>query len=169
MADPHICDELDKLDTLIVILYRLALTGAAIVLSVIPWQEAAATTALIITSLIAATTVHIYDKRFRFLILSCGIFAAIWQLSGLWSPLASGAALSVFSALALKEYFCFKIKLLLITPLVLAVYWFGNVYQQTNISMAFGITGALMLSVMAFLKWRMPIHYDIGNKSFYQI
>lgn len=169
MADPHIQSELDNLDILTVILYRCALTLSAAVMSVIAWESDMATQAIVISALIAGSTVHVYDKRFRLLILGSGLFAAVWQMLGLWSPLALGAALFTFSALAIKEYFCFQLRALILTPLALAGFWFCLVFGQEQISIAFSMTGAILLAVAAFAKWRMPLHFDIGDKSRYQI
>ncbi|KLV05363.1 membrane protein [Photobacterium aquae] len=169
MADPHIQCELDFLDKLTVLLYRSALTASAGILSILAWETQAATTALVIAALLATTTVHIYDKRFRWLILGSALFATCWQLMGLWSPLAMGAALFAFSALTIKEYFCFQLKALLVTPVALGGFWFCYVFDQQQISIAFSMTGAILLAVAAFSKWRMPLHYDIGDKSRYQI
>ncbi|MGF1759996.1 DUF2301 domain-containing membrane protein [Photobacterium sagamiensis] len=169
MADPHIKSNLDGLDKLTVLLYRCALTFSAAVMSIVAWEADIATSALVIAALIASSTVHIYDKRFRWLIQGSGLFAAIWLLTGLWQPLALGAALFTFSALAIKEYFCFQLKALLATPVVLAGFWFCLVFNQPQISMVFGIFGAILLAVAAFSKWRMPLHYDIGDKTRYQV
>ena len=169
MADPHFQSELDNLDKLTVILYRTALTAAAGIMSILAWEIDVGTTALVIAAILATTTVHIYDKRFRWLILGSALFAVCWLLAGLWTPLALGAALFSFSALAIKEYFCFQLKPLLLTPLALAGFWFCLVFNQTQISIAFSMTGAILLAVAAFSKWRMPMHYDIGDKSKYQI
>ncbi|SPY30148.1 hypothetical protein [Photobacterium damselae] len=68
MADPHIQCELDGLDKLTVLLYRSSLTFAAGVMSIIAWEFNFGTVAIIIAALLASTTVHIYDKRFRWLI-----------------------------------------------------------------------------------------------------
>ena len=88
MADPHIKCELDLLDKLTVVLYRSALTIAALIMAIIGYETIQATPFLIIVALLASTTVHIYDKRFRWLIQGAGLFAAIWLIAGLWQPLA---------------------------------------------------------------------------------
>ncbi|WP_305809955.1 hypothetical protein [Photobacterium kishitanii] len=93
----------------------------------------------------ASTTVHIYDKRFRWLIQGAGLFSAIWFMSGLWQPLALGAALFVFSALSIKEYFCFKVKILLLTPVALAGFWFCLVFNVANAAIGLAIVGAALL------------------------
>ncbi|HIF9366016.1 TPA: DUF2301 domain-containing membrane protein [Photobacterium damselae] len=169
MADPHIQCELDGLDKLTVLLYRSSLTFSAGVMSIIAWEFNFGTVAIIIAALLASTTVHIYDKRFRWLIQGAGLFASVWYMTGLWSPLAQGAALFVFSALAVKEYFCFQLKILLVTPLALAGFWFCQVFGQAQISILFSMASAILLAVAAFSKWRMPLHFDIGDKSRYQI
>ncbi|MGF1873073.1 DUF2301 domain-containing membrane protein [Photobacterium indicum] len=169
MADPHIKCELDGLDKLTVLLYRCALTFSAIIMSIVAWEPTFAIPALVIAALIASSTVHIYDKRFRWLIQGSGLFAAIWLISGLWQPLALGAALFAFSALAIKEYFCFQLKILMLTPIALAGFWFCLVFGQEHISIAFSMSGSILLAVTAFSKWRMPLHYDIGDKTRYQV
>ncbi|MBY3787956.1 hypothetical protein HPQ32_05810 [Photobacterium carnosum] len=169
MADPHIKCELDILDKLTVILYRSAFTLAAIIMAVIGTEPHTATPFLVIVALLASTTVHIYDKRFRWLIQGAGLFAAIWLISGLWQPLALGAALFVFSALSIKEYFCFRVKILLLTPLILAAFWFCFVFNVMHVAIGFAMVGAALLAFAAFSKWRMPLHFDIGDKSRYQV
>ncbi|KLV07857.1 MULTISPECIES: DUF2301 domain-containing membrane protein [Photobacterium] len=169
MADPQIQCQLDAIDKLTVILYRSALTAGSGLMSVAAWENDFAATGLIMAALIATTTVHIYDKRFRWLILGSALFATLWQLSGLWAPLGLGAALFAFSALAVKEYYCFKLKVLLITPLVLAGFWAGLVLSIPQLMIACSMAGAILLAVAAFSKWRMPLHYDIGDKSRYEV
>ncbi|WP_428457906.1 DUF2301 domain-containing membrane protein [Photobacterium makurazakiensis] len=169
MADPHIQCELDALDKLTVILYRCALSASAVIMALIAWEPNLAGTGLIMAALIATTTVHIYDKRFRWLILGSALFATIWQMTGIWFPLAIGAALFSFSALAIKEYFCFQLKVLLLTPLCLAGFWFCFVLGSTQLSIVFSMASAVLLAIAAFSKWRMPLHYDIGDKTRYQV
>ncbi|OAN11567.1 hypothetical protein A3K86_21840 [Photobacterium jeanii] len=169
MADPHIKSPLDVLDIITVVLYRTALTVGAITLSILAWEFDTAAGVLVGAALIASSTVHIYDKRFRWLIQGSGLFAALWFMSGLWLPLAVGAALFSFSALAVKEYFCFQLKVLLATPLALAGFWFCWVFEQQQISIIFSMSGAILLAVAAASKWRMPLHFDIGDKSRYQV
>lgn len=169
MADPHIKCELDGLDKLTVILYRSALTVAALIMAIIGYETLQATPFLVIVALLASTTVHIYDKRFRWLIQGAGLFAAIWLIADLWQPLALGAALFVFSALSVKEYFCFQIKALLLTPIVLAGFWFCLIINVPAGVIACAMLGAILLGVAAFSKWRMPLHFDIGDKTRYQM
>ena len=169
MADPHIKCDLDILDKLTVILYRSAFTLAAVIMAIIGSETNTATPFLVIVALLASTTVHIYDKRFRWLIQGAGLFAAIWFMAGLWQPLALGAALFVFSALSIKEYFCFKVKALLLTPIILAGFWFCLVFNLISIAIGFAVVGAALLAFAAFSKWRMPLHFDIGDKSRYQV
>ncbi|MGF1717608.1 DUF2301 domain-containing membrane protein [Photobacterium chitinilyticum] len=169
MADPHIQSQLDSLDKLTVILYRGALTASAAIMLLMVWGSSFAISAMVVAALIAACTVHIYDKRFRWLIVGSGMFASIWLTLDIWPPLALGAALFTFSALAIKEYFCFRLKILTLTPLTLAAFWFCFAFGQEQISIAFGIIGAILLATAAIAKWRMPIHYDIGDKSRYQV
>lgn len=169
MADPHIKCELDGLDKLTVILYRSSLTIAALLMTIIASEINTASPFLIIVALLASTTVHIYDKRFRWLIQGAGLFAAIWLIAGLWQPLALGAALFVFSALSVKEYFCFRVKALLFTPIALAGFWFSFVFNIMPVAIGFAMAGAVLLAFAAFSKWRMPLHFDIGDKSRYQV
>ncbi len=109
-------------------------------------------------ALLASTTVHIYDKRFRWLIQGAGFILAIWFMSGLWQPLALGAALFVFSALSIKEYFCFKSQNIVTDPVALAGFWFCLVFNVANAAIGLAIVGAALLAYAAFSKWRMPLH-----------
>ena len=55
MADPHIKCELDLLDKLTVVLYRSALTIAAVIMAIIGYETIQATPFLIIVALLAST------------------------------------------------------------------------------------------------------------------
>ncbi|UJF18329.1 DUF2301 domain-containing membrane protein [Vibrio sp. SS-MA-C1-2] len=175
MADPHIKSQLDFIDLITVIFYRLALisAGGALILSY--WMPDLSAIILIVSVVFSSRCLHIYNKFFRWLLDGAGIFATVLWISGLMPHLAIGAALFVYSGLAFKEYFCFRLKILLLIPIALIGYWFFSainfsaIPNQIMVSTAFSIIGGGLLILCGIYKFKMPLHYDIGDKTAYQV
>ena len=178
MANPEIESELDGIDRLCVCLYRLGLSLAAFLLLVkgislligkdfLPqpfWLAA-----LVVASGLCGLCLHIYDKRIRFILQ---LFA--WgglTLSAMGAPdlLALGAALATLAGLAFKEQFCFAIPGIRAVPLMLPILW-GALWAQLNwVAAPLALASGLLLCLLSLAKWRMPLHFDIGDKGRYQI
>lgn len=138
---------------------------------------------------------HIYMKQFRWLIgasswLGLLLLAAAWGLGptgphvspasevgyvgyGIVDRLLLAGAVGflavALSAFALKEQFCFKIPLQRLVPLsLIALVVMLLVNQPLGAAVALTVA-AVAYSVLAVSKLRMPLHYDIGDKSKYQV
>ena len=194
MADPQHTPKLDAHDALTVRLYRVGLTlGASTTLLLSGWmlgvnqffaiQSDLAVRALELIlglgSAFALVNLHLYDKRVRWIIVGSGV-AGLWLMasSSLFSMpwiehlifhAGLGFVFVVYSALALKEQFCFRIPGLKLVPLFLATSLIPAVLQQPVIFGALLLPAGLCMGLLSLAKWRMPLGHDIGDKSNYQV
>jgi hypothetical protein len=73
------------------------------------------------------------------------------------------------SAFALKEQFCFQLKALRLVPVFLGISAFALWLEVVVLSAPLlGLTG-LIYARLALAKATMPLHFDIGDKSKYQV
>lgn len=181
MANPEHVPELDGFDRLTVVLYRSGLAIGTVgvgLLALAPWisLDIAAPYALTLLGVqLAAACMHLYDKRIRWIIGASAHLGAWLVVAGLFAELSLvrdaglGFGFVTLSAFALKERFCFRIPLLRAVPLFLAA---GLVPLVLSIPLGttilFGLA-TLPLGVLCVAKWRMPLHFDVGDKSAYQI
>ena len=190
MANPEHIPELDSFDELTVKLYRSGLSIAAFALawagvlqlliainaldSNTPWVHRAWILCLIGTAG-AITNMHLYDKRIRWFIgISGWIGAALLAGSGgiesRWFYTAGLGFLFVsLSAYALKEQFCFRIPGLRLVPLLLATSLIPLLTGHPAIAGLLLLCSGLIYTALVIAKWRMPLHFDVGNKSQYQL
>jgi len=178
MANPEIESQLDGIDKLTVLLYRLGLSGAALLLlsrgaallshgDLLPPAQWLMLQAL--ASAICAFSLHIYDKRIRLILQGLGWGALALAAVGAPDALVLGAALATLSGLAFKEQFCFAIPGIKLVPILLPALWLLEWLRvEWAAALAALICGAL-LTLLAQAKWQMPLHFDIGDKGRYQI
>ena len=185
MADPHHQEDLDGFDRLTVVLYRTGLSVAAIGLAIsattsvtapewlpLSWFVTTASIAL------AASSIHLYHRVFRWIFGALAWLGLVLQLGSAHVPAALapwvwhaglGFLFATLSAFALKERFCFRIPGLRWVPLLLAGSLPALVLDAPEgAALPIGLSSAL-LGVLAIAKWRMPLHFDIGDRSKYQI
>lgn len=168
MADPHIKSPMDFWDYLTVILYRCGFILAAIMTALLPYQPAVAQLGILIAAALCASSLHIYLKHFRLLLQMATWVALLCQISG-FPTLALGAAFFTLGGLCFKEYFCFKVFALNLQPLLLALLWFAVFSSIALLSQIMSLVCALLFLILAVKKWQMPLHFDIGDKSKYQV
>ncbi|WP_439328081.1 DUF2301 domain-containing membrane protein [Lonepinella sp. BR2357] len=167
MADPHIKSPMDVLDKLTVCLYRSGFVFAAIFTALLPYYEFAHI-GLLAAALLCASSLHIYLKSFRLLLQFATWLALFFQIIG-QTELALGAALVTLGGLCFKEYFCFRIFALNLMPIFVALLWVTKVMQITLGLQILCVICTALFTVLAIQKWRMPLHFDIGDKGKYQI
>lgn len=168
MADPHIQSPMDFWDYLTVILYRLGFGVAAVMLGVLPFSPSIAHNGLLIAAAMLASSLHLYLKSIRLSLQFALWIGLLCQIFGVPS-LALGAALLVLAGLSYKEYFCFRIIGLNYQPLSLALLWLSLQFGWQPLTYALCALSSLLLCVLSVQKWRMPLHFDIGDKTKYQI
>ena len=179
MANPEHIAKLDGFDQATVVLYRLGLavatSGVAMlaVLSGLGRPDAPAVLVILLGTLMSVLNVHLYDKRVRWVIVAAAQVGAVLIVAGAWHELLGRAGLGFLfvslSGFALKEQFCFKIPGLRLVPLFLATGLIPLVFGVgVGAAVLFGVA-SLPMMVLAVAKWRMPLHFDIGNKAAYQI
>lgn len=83
--------------------------------------------------------------------------------------LALGAMLLVIGGLSYKEYFCFRVFGLNFQPIFVAVLWTAVALELTVLVQVLSLICSVLLLVLSIQKWRMPLHFDIGDKTKYQI
>ncbi|QIW15381.1 hypothetical protein A4G20_03045 [Pasteurellaceae bacterium RH1A] len=168
MADPHIKSPMDFWDYLTVIIYRSGFVLAALALFALPYFPHEASLAALIAGTMLASSLHLYLKHFRLIFqfaMWIGLLCFIFNLP----LLALGAAFLVIGGLCYKEYFCFRVFGLNFQPLLLALLWAAFALQLTLMVQILSLVCGLLLALLAFQKWRMPLHFDIGDKSKYQV
>lgn len=169
MADPDIESPMDKLDHLNVLLYRLGFTLAAPVIALLPWQpESWLLQLAFVCAVLCASSLHIYNKSFR-LVLQFATWVGLLLVLFGFPMIGLGGAFITLGGLCFKEQFCFKIPGLQFQPLILAALWFCLQLQLTLAAKVFAGVAAILFLVTSISKWRMPRHYDIGDKSKYEI
>ncbi len=168
MADPHIKSAMDVWDYLTVILYRCGFILAAIMTALLPYYPATAQLGILTAAALCASSLHIYLKHFRLLLQMATWVALLCQIFA-FHYLALGAAFFTLGGLCFKEYFCFKVFSLNLQPLLLALLWFALVFSISLLSQIMSLICALLFLTLAVQKWRMPLHFDIGDKRKYQV
>ena len=185
MADPHHVPVLDSFDQFTVRLYR---TGLSLAAGGLAWATVAliagrspvwAWMCVVLGTALAVLNVHLYDKRVRWVIQTAAWTGALLQLVAagpvpeVVAHWAFHAGLGFFfvslSGFALKEQFCFRLPALRLVPLLLATSLLPLV---AGVPQAAGVLvglAALIYVALAVAKVRMPLHFDVGDKSKYQI
>lgn len=168
MADPHIQSPMDFIDYLTVVIYRSGFVVATIMLFLLPYYADIATQGLLIAGVMLASSLHLYAKSFRMIFQFSawlGLLCAIFNLP----LLALGAMLLVIGGLSYKEYFCFRVFGLNFQPLFVAILWLAVALNLSILVQILSVICGLLLLILSIQKWRMPLHFDIGDKSKYQI
>ena len=168
MADPHIQSPMDVWDKLTVIIYRTGFVIAAFSILALTWYPQQAQIAVLIAATCCASSLHIYLKHFRLTFQFATWLALLCALLG-WHELALGGALVTLGGLCFKEYFCFRIFGLNAQPIFVAILWFAFVFEQALLVRIFSIIIGILLLILSIQKWRMPLHFDIGDKTKYQV
>ncbi|TDQ57657.1 putative integral membrane protein [Mesocricetibacter intestinalis] len=168
MADPHIKSPMDIWDYITVSLYRCGFILAALGTAFLPYRPLPAQTGLLIGALLCASCLHIYLKNFRFPLQFATWGALICHLLG-FSELALGGALVTLGGLCYKEYFCFRLFGLNLQPLLVALLWLSFILDKALPLQILSALSALLFLLLALMKWRMPLHFDIGDKGKYQV
>ena len=183
MANPEYKETLDKLDQVSVCLYRagicffaLSLLMLSVILSgVLPALEGYYSLTLLVicvSSALSAANLHVYSKPIRTVITWStwiGLILMISDAEQTRTWLSLGFIFITFSGIALKESFCFRVFGLKLVPLLLAMSTFALWFDQTIFAALLLSLAGLIMGYLSLAKWRMPLHFDIGNKANYDI
>lgn len=184
MADPHHVAVLDGLDRGTVAAYRLGIGVAAAGVGASAWELGSGGEpvggrwlTLVGVALIVAN-LHLYDRTIRWVIGAAGWIGAVLVGSAAVAPArldpwlvdaGLGFSYVVLSAVALKERYCFRLPIVVAIPPLLAG-------ALVPLRLGAGPAAAAMLGAAAAAlaalfvgKLRMPLRYDIGDKSRYQV
>lgn len=182
MADPNIKAELDKLDKGTIALYRIGMVITGLALLVLAIQQLfyplwfkQALIFLALGALLQASCLHIYSKLVRLLLVNATWFG-LWFLSvsfatsGWWGGyLGLGAFIVTLSGLAYKESFCFSLTILKVIPVLLVVSWALIVLSFNQWASGGLILSSLLYLYMAWRKIKMPLYFDLGDRSKYEV
>ncbi|PWI31928.1 hypothetical protein DI392_18020 [Vibrio albus] len=169
MADPHIKPEMDRLDYLSVILYRSGFVLAFASVLLLPWRlDFPITEVTFLAAMLCASSLHIYMKTFRILLQMATWVGMICFIMG-FPMFGLGGAFMTLGGLCYKEYFCFKVPGLQLQPLILAGLWLALFFEYSLLAKGLALVAGILLLIVSVAKWRMPLHFDIGDKSKYQI
>ena len=169
MADPHIKSQMDWLDYLAVVTYRMGFVLAAPSVLLLGWDTAyPARQMCFVAAAMCASSLHIYMKSFRLLLQAATWGGLLFYMFG-FPMFGLGGALVTLGGLCFKEYFCFKVPGLPAQPLLLAGLWLSLVFHLATMAQILAGLSALLFLIVSIAKWRMPLHYDIGDKRKYEI
>ena len=182
MADPNVKEILDGVDTLTIVTYRLGMLITGLALFILALQQVLyplwfkqALILVTLGALLQASSLHIYDKAVRWLLVNatwmgCWLLSVSFATTGVWfSYLSFGAVIITLSGLAYKESFCFSLTILKVIPILLVVSW-GLIVSSLNQWAAAGLfISALLYLYMAWRKINMPLYFDLGDRSKYQV
>jgi len=169
MADPHIKSPMDQWDHLLVIIYRLGFTLAFPVIALLPWNlDYPVENFVFLSAAMCASSLHIYSKPIRLLLQFATWAGLLCFVFGL-PNIAMGGAFITLGGLCYKEYFCFKVPGLRFQPLILAALWLCMVFNADIAARVLATISAFLFLVTSVYKWRMPRHFDIGDKTKYDV
>lgn len=168
MADPHIQSPMDFGDYLTVIIYRCGFVLATLMLFLLPYYTSAAQLGLLVAGTMLASSLHLYAKSFRLIFQFAAWMGLLCYIFN-FPLLALGAMLLVIGGLSYKEYFCFRVFGLNFQPIFVAVLWTAVALELTVLVQVLSLICSVLLLVLSIQKWRMPLHFDIGDKTKYQI
>lgn len=171
MADPHIKSPMDIWDYISVIIYRSGFVLAIPSVALLPWQIQTGfntSALLLIAAGMLASSVHLYFKSLRYIVQYATWAALILTLLG-FPLIGLGAAFITIGGLCFKEYFCFRIPLLYFQPFILTGLWFSLYFDLWLYAKILAGIATLFLIIVSYKKCRMPLHFDIGDKSKYEI
>jgi len=167
VADPHIHSPMDSLDYFTVVVYRFGLTLMAPALVMLVWKVPFAEFLIFVAATCCASCLHIYVKKVRFMLQMVTWGGLLIALSGA-TLFGLGGAMMTMGGLAFKEQLCFRIPGLRWQPVLLFILWFLLLFHQKYIAEIIGSVSSALFLILAVAKWRMPLHYDIGDKSKYE-
>ncbi|HIP76015.1 MAG TPA: hypothetical protein EYH12_02495 [Psychromonas hadalis] len=182
MADPHIEETLDIWDKVSISVYRsgIIISGLAFIALALqqlfyPLWFKQIVVIIALGAILQASSLHIYMKSFRTILVST-TWIGLWllslsfTLSGPWvAYFALGGFFVTQGGLAFKESFCFSLQILKAIPIFVAAIWFLIVFQQAEVAAVGLILVAGLYLYMGWKKVNMPLHFDLGDRSKYEI
>ena len=182
MADPDIKENLDIFDKISIFLYRIGMVVTGLALFSLALQQVFypswfkhVLTFVALGALLQASSLHIYNKMVRWFLVNATWFG-VWLLSmsfagsSLWlAYLSLGAFILTFSGLAYKESFCFSLTVLKVIPFLLSLSWLLIVFSLNTWAVGGLLLSSFLYLYMAWRKINMPLYFDLGDRSRYEI
>ncbi|WP_426417261.1 DUF2301 domain-containing membrane protein [Aestuariirhabdus sp. LZHN29] len=180
MADPDVVEKLDVFDRALVVIYRSAITLAALYFLLaagvwFAWSiEPQRLVLLMLSATMMATSLHIYAKIIRYLLLLSTLLGILWVAVGASLGIAAhplvaeGLLLVTVSGVAYKESHCFRVPGLQWMPLLLLVLVLLRYLHSPVLAPGVSLVAAVLMGYLSIKKWQMPLYFDIGDRSKYQ-
>lgn len=182
MSDTGIKEQLDTIDKISIMLYRTGMVVTGLALFALALQQffyplwfKQVLVLLALGGLLQASSLHIYSKVVRWFLvnatwLGCWLLSVSFASSGLWwAYLSLGALTITFSGLAYKESFCFSLPILKTIPVFLMISWGLIIFSVNQWVIVTLIPASLLYLYMAWRKINMPLYYDLGDRSKYEV
>lgn len=186
MANPEHLPTLDGFDRITVGLYRLALLGGAGSVGALGYAlfthsikgELWSTWALSLFAALAATNLHLYDRRIRWLIPVMAVTGLLLHTAApqaqelAQQPLidaGTGALVGVLTAVFFKESFCFRLPGARLAPVLLVAGWTAMAAARVVLAGTLYMAAAALMLLVTGAKLMQPLGHDIGDRSRYQI
>lgn len=189
MADPQHTPHMSALDNFTVVLYRIGLLIMAISSAIFvveqlmhyPLLEQFYLPTFAIGTALSSGNVHLYDVRFRWFIpfvawLGFMLLAITYGYkpeTGKLHYILETGSLGFFYAsagmFAVKEQFCFKIPGLQTVPFLLAISIGCRFFHLNMFESIILIPASVLLIILSIVKWKMPLHFDVGDKTKYTL
>jgi uncharacterized integral membrane protein len=181
LADPHHVEPLDGFDRLTVGAYRAGIVAAGLAVAGLAVAQARGADdgpmriALLLGLALVGAHLHLYDRVIRWQMVASGwlgavlLYAGAVLSNGVIADAGLGFAFVTLSGVALKERYCFKLPLVNGVPLALGLSLLPLRLGLGTLSAVLLGIGAALLLLLAAAKLRMPMHYDIGDRSKYQV
>ena len=182
MADPHIEETLDIWDKISISVYRTGIIISGLAFIALALQQLFyplwfKQTLIIVAlgAILQASSLHIYMKSVRTILVST-TWIGLWLLS--LSFTTSGLLVAYFAlggffvtqgGLAFKESFCFSLQILKAIPIFIVGIWFLIIFQQAEIAAGGLLFVAGLYLYMGWKKVMMPLHFDLGDRSKYEV
>lgn len=181
MADPQVKENLQLMETLSIISYRLGMLLTPLFFIGLAYQQLylaldfkTILVWLAFAVFLQAANLHIYDKNIRYILVTSAWFG-VWLVSlsllssGLWLAHISLAGLFVcLAGISYKESFCFSLSILKLNPILLIILWLCLLFGTPLWSAIIALFSAGLSAYMAYRKINMPLYYDLGDRSKYQ-
>ena len=184
MADPQHVAALDGFDRWTVRGYRAGLALAVVGVGGLAAAGFAGApvagprVVVLVATAAIVPNLHLYDRVIRWVIAVAGWLGAVLPavaavLPPAAAPWAADAGLGfsfvVLSAVALKEQWCFRLPLMPLVPALLATSLVPLRAGAPGAAAPLWAGAAALLLLLATAKVRMPLRYDIGDKSRYSV
>lgn len=181
MADMQVKENLTLLDSMSIITYRagmlcnvLSLTALALQQLYYPLWYKHVLVWFAFSVFLQAANLHIYNKSVRMMLVTSA-WLGVWLVSlsfvnsgVLVAHVSLACLLACCAGISYKESFCFSLTALKVNPILLIALYCSLILASSLYAAIFAGLSAALTAYMVYKKCRMPLYYDLGDRSKYQ-